>query len=65
MKWFADWWGVEISAENESDEVFLRELVERLPKDADVSHVDGKIDVGDGPQRQGVEHEGFTITFNR
>lgn len=65
MKWYASWWGIEISAENAEDETLLKQLLAKLPKEAEKSYEGGEIKTGNKPQKQFIEHIGFTITFNR
>lgn len=67
MKWFASYWGIDISAESEDDDALLKKLAEALPPRADAYYeIDGgKLVIGDRPQREFVVHSGFTITFYR
>ena len=43
MKWIADWWGLYITAESKDDEKLLKELLARLPAEADDIYEIGKL----------------------
>lgn len=68
MKWFAGWWGIEILAENKKDEILLRELLGRLPKNATLFYEEGSLEIDDRTSiyiDQPRRHEGFVVRFNR
>lgn len=66
MKVFTAWWGIELLAENDKDELILRDLLDRLPQKADFAYEQGTIETGNQPENEFVDNqEGFTITFTR
>lgn len=48
MRWYGNWWGIEIMADDEEDVAVLKALTERLPAEAEGSYTDGQWEYVDG-----------------
>lgn len=62
------WWGIQLSAESEEEEVLLKQLDSTLAEKAnDYPYEDGSIETSKKPvYDDGTEREGgYTIVFNR
>jgi len=65
MKYCTDWWGVELTAETEEEEMLLRRLVALLPDKAERDYDDGDYTINDEPENEFVRYKGLTLTFHR
>lgn len=59
MEWLTGWSHIEIEAENEEDETFLRQLLEKLPKKAKIFYTDGNLEEAENTNQK------LSIVFNR